>query len=199
MYLHVWKKRLLLVLLIHSLKTWYIRKLCVQIVEWSNQDFPAKTTYKATCMCKTKLGENKPMHYYMGAIIHAYFNNESNKNGGKSARSYHNRESSRPGAKTIKKNTNSTQNKSQTHRAKQYKVTAFLSTDCELSTETCSKNVHSLGPWLCTVHVVSLTAHVKYNSFPEIHWLMSCMWAHVFTWLIYTARQWKDRPHLWHW
>ena len=53
----------------------------------------------------------------------------------------------RPGAKTIKKNTNSTQNKSQTHRAKQYKVTSFLSTDCELSTETCSKNVYSLGPW----------------------------------------------------
>ena len=53
----------------------------------------------------------------------------------------------RPGAKTIKKNTNSTQNKSQTHRSKQYKVTSFLSTDCELSTETCSKNVYSLGPW----------------------------------------------------
>ena len=50
------------------------------------------------------------------------------------------------GAKTIKKNTNSIQNKSQTHRAKQYKVTSFLSTDCELSTETCSKNVYSLGP-----------------------------------------------------
>ena len=52
----------------------------------------------------------------------------------------------RPGAKTIKKNTNSTQNKFQTHRAKQYEVTSFLSTDCELSTETCSKNVYSLGP-----------------------------------------------------
>ena len=52
-----------------------------------------------------------------------------------------------PGAKTIKKNTNSTQIKSQTHRAKQYEVTSFLSTDCELSTETCSKNVYSLGPW----------------------------------------------------
>ena len=37
-------------------------------------------------------------------------------------------------------------NKSQTHRAKQYEVTSFLSTDCELSTETCSKNVYSLGP-----------------------------------------------------
>ena len=52
----------------------------------------------------------------------------------------------RPGAKTIKKNTNSTQNKSETHHAKQYEVTSFLSTDCELSTETCSKNVYSLGP-----------------------------------------------------
>ena len=57
------------------------------------------------------------------------------------------RQSSRlsSGANTIKKNTNSTQNKSQTHRAKQYEVTSFLSTDCELSTETCSKNVYSLG------------------------------------------------------
>ena len=51
------------------------------------------------------------------------------------------------GAKTIKKYTNSTENKPQTHRAKQYEVTSFLSTDCELSTETCSKNVYSLGPW----------------------------------------------------
>ena len=52
----------------------------------------------------------------------------------------------RPGAKTIKKNTNSTPNKSQTHCARAYKVISFLSTDCELSTETCSKNVYSLGP-----------------------------------------------------
>ena len=50
------------------------------------------------------------------------------------------------GAKTIKKNenTNTTQSKYQTHRAKQYEVTSFLSTDCELSTEICSKNVYSL-------------------------------------------------------
>ena len=47
------------------------------------------------------------------------------------------------GAKTIKKNTNSTPNKYQTHRAKQYEVTSFLITYCELSTETCSKNVYS--------------------------------------------------------
>ena len=52
----------------------------------------------------------------------------------------------RPGAKTIKKNTNSTQNKSQTHNARAYDVTSFLSTDCELSTETCSRFVYSLGP-----------------------------------------------------
>ena len=51
-----------------------------------------------------------------------------------------------PGAKTIKKNTNSTQNKSQTHRAKQYEVTSFLSPYWELSTETCSKNVYSIYP-----------------------------------------------------
>ena len=54
---------------------------------------------------------------------------------------------SRPGAKTIKKNTNSTQNKSQTHNARAYKVTSYLSTDCELSTETCSRFVYSFGPW----------------------------------------------------
>ena len=52
--------------------------------------------------------------------------------------------SRRPGAKTIKKNTNSTQNKSQTHNARAYAVMSFLSTDCELSTETCSR----FGPWL---------------------------------------------------
>ena len=50
------------------------------------------------------------------------------------------------GAKTIKKNTNLTPNKRQTYRAKQYKVTSFLSTDYELSTNPCLKNVYSLGP-----------------------------------------------------
>ena len=43
--------------------------------------------------------------------------------------------------------------------------------------------------WLSTVHVVYLAAHVGYNSLPEMSWLMSCLWAHVFTWLMYTARQ----------
>ena len=56
------------------------------------------------------------------------------------------------GARTIKKNTNSTQNKPQTHRAKQHEVTSFLSIGCELSTETCSKNVYSLGPRLRVEH-----------------------------------------------
>ena len=54
----------------------------------------------------------------------------------------------RPGAKTIKKITNSTQNKSLTHCAKQYKVTSFLSTYWELSTETCSKTFILLAPGL---------------------------------------------------
>ena len=44
------------------------------------------------------------------------------------------------------KETNSTRNKSQSHRARAHEVTSFLSTDCELSTETCSKNVYILGP-----------------------------------------------------
>ena len=66
-----------------------------------------------------------------------------------------------PRAKTIKKNTNSTQNKSQTHRAKQYEVTSFLSTDCELSTEICSKNVYSLGPMDC-LSVIIIPAAVAY-------------------------------------
>ena len=57
-----------------------------------------------------------------------------------------------PGAKTKKKNTNSTQNKSQTHRAKQYEVTSFPSTDCELSTDKCSKD-------LCTSLVTRSPAH----------------------------------------
>ena len=52
-----------------------------------------------------------------------------------------------PGPKTIKKDTNSTPNKSQTQRARTYKVTSFLSTDCELSTNPCSRFLYSLGPW----------------------------------------------------
>ena len=36
----------------------------------------------------------------------------------------------------MKKKKNLTQNKSQTHCARAYEVTSFLSTDCELSTET---------------------------------------------------------------
>ena len=70
-----------------------------------------------------------------------------------------------PGAKTIKKNTNSTQNKSQTHRAKEYEVTSFLSTDCELSTETCSKNVYSLGPRQCYISGVKTWLSTLHNFF----------------------------------
>ena len=54
----------------------------------------------------------------------------------------------RPGAKIIKKNTK-LDSKQTSNRAKQYKVTSFLSTDCELSTNPCSKNVYNLGPQLC--------------------------------------------------
>ena len=68
---------------------------------------------------------------------------------------------SAPWAKTIKKNTNSIQNKSQTHRANQYEVTTFQSTYCELSTETCSKNVYSLGP-MCILSVHTLLKVVSH-------------------------------------
>ena len=51
------------------------------------------------------------------------------------------------GPKTIKKNTNSTPNKSHTQRARAYKVTSFLNTVCELSTNPCTRCLYSLGPW----------------------------------------------------
>ena len=76
------------------------------------------------------------------------------------------------GPKTVKKDTNSTQNKSETHRAKQYEVTSFLSTDCELSTETCSKNVYSLGPWL----VVERTAPNSKRRLEDYCLLTSICW-----------------------
>ena len=79
--------------------------------------------------------ESEKVHYFILAPLPVSFGRDSKS-----------RWSLLSGAKTIKKNTNSTQNKSETHRAKQYEVTSFLSTDCELSTETCSKNVYSLGP-----------------------------------------------------
>ena len=44
-------------------------------------------------------------------------------------------------AQDYKEKKNLTQNKSQTQRARSYKVMSFLRTDCELSTETCSKKV----------------------------------------------------------
>ena len=51
-----------------------------------------------------------------------------------------------PEAKTIKKKKNSTRNKSQTQCARAYEVTSLLSTDCELSIETCSKTFIILAP-----------------------------------------------------
>ena len=84
-----------------------------------------------------------------------------------------------PGAKTIKKNTNSTQNKYQTHNARAYEVTSFLSTDCELSTETCSRFVYSLGPWCCsqtddlgaiaTSHITACQKMVPSQKYPALH------------------------------
>ena len=88
------------------------------------------------------------------------------------------RNTRRAGAKTIKKNTNSTQNKSQTHRAKQYEVTSFLSTDCELSTETCSKNVYSLGPCMCLRFPVAVSCSEaqerKGGLWPALHVHVLC-------------------------
>ena len=43
-----------------------------------------------------------------------------------------------PRAQDHKKKKNLTLNKCQTQRARAYEVTSFRSTDCELSTETCS-------------------------------------------------------------
>ena len=79
-------------------------------------------------------------------------------------------------AKTIKKNTNSTQNKSQTHRAKQYEVTSFLSTNCELSIETCSKNVYSLGPlvYLVSRFTVCLQDDGGFNIFSNRDSWVAC-------------------------
>ena len=64
----------------------------------------------------------------------------------------------------IKKNKNSTQNKSQTQRATAYKVTSFLlSTYCEMSTDTCSKYVYSPVPMLstCAPHVHYVMVYSK--------------------------------------
>ena len=66
-----------------------------------------------------------------------------------------------PGPKTTKKNTNSTPNKSQTQCARAYGVTLFLSTDCQLSTETCSRFLYSLGLWL---NSVSADTHLLNDS-----------------------------------
>ena len=82
-----------------------------------------------------------------------------------------------PGAKTIKKITNSTPNKSQTHRAKQYEVTSFLSTDCELSTDPCSKNVYSLGPRSSKTSR-HLDKGVSPLAKPKVHWYTTTLMGH---------------------
>ena len=53
--------------------------------------------------------------------------------------------------KTIEKKEDLTQNKSQTQRARAYKITSFLSIYCELSTETCSRDLYSPGPFLSPI------------------------------------------------
>ena len=50
------------------------------------------------------------------------------------------------GTKIIKKNTKLDSKQTSNVPCYQYKVTSFLSTDCELSTNPCSKNVYNLGP-----------------------------------------------------
>ena len=75
----------------------------------------------------------------------------------------------------IKKNTNSTPNKSQTQRAGPWEVASFLSTDCELSTNPCSRFLCSLGPWLTTndrasaiIALISFRIMHDNSSWPEL-------------------------------
>ena len=51
-----------------------------------------------------------------------------------------------PGPKTKEKNTNSTQNKSESQSTRAYKVTSFLSTDCELAPIHARDFIIVLGP-----------------------------------------------------
>ena len=60
------------------------------------------------------------------------------------------------------------------YRAKQYKVTSFLSTDCELSTNPCSKNFYNLGPWSGTAvfsHPGRFSAEVASRTY-LVPWLL---------------------------
>ena len=76
--------------------------------------------------------------------------------------------------KTIKKKKNSTQNKSETQHARAYKVTSFLSTDCESSAETCSENVCTvivLAPGQQDLRMSPVKSHLKtsvYKLFCQI-------------------------------
>ena len=64
------------------------------------------------------------------------------------------------------KKKNSTQNKSQTQRARAHKDTSFLNTDCELSTETCSTNVYSFDPRPTIRSVVSKRCSLTVEALP---------------------------------
>ena len=55
----------------------------------------------------------------------------------------------------MQKNTNSTPNDSQTQRARTCEVRSFLSTDCELSTNPCSRFLYSIGPRSLKVFLIS--------------------------------------------
>ena len=82
---------------------------------------------------------------------------------------FHQEHCTTPRAKTIKKNTNSTPNTSQTQRARAYEVTSFLSTACELSTDTCSKNVYSLGPQSNTKNK-GISSHILPKNNKSVQW-----------------------------
>ena len=72
------------------------------------------------------------------------------------------------GPRLKRKTQNLTQNKRQTYRAKQYKVTSFLSTDCELSINPCSKNVYNLGPRGVEVGVLGGSKNQKSGKCHEL-------------------------------
>ena len=71
-----------------------------------------------------------------------------------------------PGAKTIKKN--STQNKSQTQRGRAYKVTSFLSTDCELSRDMLKIFFTVPGPGLTRNFFIGKLSPKKNSPIPVL-------------------------------
>ena len=73
----------------------------------------------------------------------------------------HSNASSKARAQDYKENTNSTPNKYQTQLARAYEVTSFLSTDCELNTNPCSRFLYSLGPlsYCNCIAIISSSLH----------------------------------------